>query len=151
MLVSAAFLSTLLGLVAALGPREQCVETVNAKPGETCASVAAEVGTTLDTVERLNPGVDCGTPFPGPDTTALCTRSYTPTCAAWVTATEDTCDYLLPLYHLSKEQFVQNNDNIDANCDLVVGQEYCATIDSCVVHAAECCKDFPDSIYCSYV
>ncbi|EJD48148.1 hypothetical protein AURDEDRAFT_113030 [Auricularia subglabra TFB-10046 SS5] len=149
-MLAPAFLAAFLGVAVALGPKEKCVEIVNAGPGGSCASLAAAYGTTLATIERLNPGIDCDAPFPGPNTTAVCTLSYTPTCEAWVTATGSTCDYLLPLYHLSKDEFVENNDNVDTNCDLVVGQEYCATTDWCVVHAADCCAFDPNSVYCGY-
>lgn len=145
-MIVSAFLFAFLGLVVARGPREQCDEIVGAEPGETCASIASTYGTTVAIIEHLNPRIDCDAPFPGPNFTSLCTSSYTPTCEAWVTATESTCDYLLPQYHLSKDQFVQNNDDVDANCDLVIGQEYCATIDWCVVHTAYCCAFDPNSV-----
>ncbi|KZW01841.1 hypothetical protein EXIGLDRAFT_760446 [Exidia glandulosa HHB12029] len=147
-LASIIALATLLCIAHAAGPRSQCVYLVNAQPGDTCTSVAAGAGTDIDTVETINPTVDCTAPFKV--LTPLCVREYTPTCWAWVNATEATCDYLLPQFHLTKAQFVQNNDNVDENCDLMIGDQYCATTDSCEVNAAKCCEDFPDSVYCSY-
>ncbi|KZV96808.1 hypothetical protein EXIGLDRAFT_765043 [Exidia glandulosa HHB12029] len=145
-----AFASSFVLSAWASGPRTECVYLYNAKTGETCASVGASTGTSVAAIKSINPGIDCDAPFTA-STTPVCCRQYTPTCAAWEIATQPTCDYLLPKWHLSKAQFVKNNNDVDDKCGLVVGKEYCATTDSCEVQPAECCRLFPTSQYCDYV
>lgn len=52
--------------------------------------------------------------------------AYTPTCEIFDVATKTTCetDPILPKWNLTKDQFVQLNDDVDeTSCALIIGQE----------------------------
>ncbi|KAI0316302.1 hypothetical protein OF83DRAFT_1173016 [Amylostereum chailletii] len=140
MLFSAGLISLFLGTLAiqvqAKGPRTQCVETVNAKAGESCQSLSSTYYVPIATIEGCNPNLDCDNPFT--TRTPVCLRQYTPPCTVDVPASETTCQSLIYQWKITQSQFVQMNDDVDDACDnLVIGQQYCVSTDYCVANPSD--------------
>ncbi|EKM57497.1 uncharacterized protein PHACADRAFT_206398 [Phanerochaete carnosa HHB-10118-sp] len=119
-----------VALIMASGPSSECVEIYNSQPTDSCASIESWSGLTTEQLMALNPDLhDCGPPM---DVHEVCLDSYTPPCFLWVPANETTCDNLAVQWEISVALFVQYNDNVDDACDdLIIGEEYCVSIDFC--------------------
>ncbi|KZW01211.1 hypothetical protein EXIGLDRAFT_718964 [Exidia glandulosa HHB12029] len=154
MFVSSVFVTVLAAALGALadGPREQCVGTWNVQQsGQTCETVSDGTGVTISWLLAHNPDLVCdGSDLPIGK--RICISTYTPTCEAWETATQPTCatDPMLVKWNITKDTFVELNDNVDAtSCALVLGQQYCVTTDWCAANKVECCKWFPNEAFCA--
>ncbi|KAI0292840.1 hypothetical protein B0F90DRAFT_222249 [Multifurca ochricompacta] len=122
---------TLSDIVRATGPRVLCVERYRISQGDTCASIAPQLGLNQSDVESMNPGVNCSSSAL-PSGKSLCTRAYTPVCTLNATATQTTCDELAATWEITVNSFVAFNDDVDDACDdLVVGNTYCVSTDGC--------------------
>ncbi|KZW01207.1 hypothetical protein EXIGLDRAFT_830173 [Exidia glandulosa HHB12029] len=135
--------SLLSGHVAADGPRDQCVAVWNVRQAvQTCQTVSSGVGVPVDWLLAHNPDLVCdGKELP--IGTRICTRTYFPTCYQWEIATQTQCerDPMLTQWKLSRDKFVDLNDNVDPNtCALIVGNEYCVTDDLCTVRPDQCAR-----------
>ncbi|VDC03804.1 unnamed protein product [Peniophora sp. CBMAI 1063] len=125
--------SLVIGFPAALaaGPRPECTYQVNnIKSTDTCASVSAWSTVSVQTIEKLNPGIKCDTP--GMGVSSLCLQEITLPCTLNATAWESKCNDLASEYQLSVDQFVQLNNNVNDACsNLVAGEPYCVSTAEC--------------------
>jgi len=121
--------STLTGLVLAVGPRTQCIETVRALQGDNCDSFAQQAGVDRSVITSLNPGANCDALQAGDE---LCTRAFLPLCTLNATATSTTCGGLANQWQITTSDFIEYNDNVNQDCsNLNVGQQYCVSIQGC--------------------
>ncbi|KAI9430889.1 hypothetical protein H4582DRAFT_2072159 [Lactarius indigo] len=116
-----ALVSSLAVVVQATGPRPQCVETYTLQQAEPCDTLATALGLSKAEILSINSEISCDGTLPAGK--VLCIKQSTPTCKQQDPATATTCDGLLSKWGLSRDQFVEYNDDVNDDCsNLVPGQ-----------------------------
>jgi len=120
-----ALVSSLAVVVQAEGPEPVCASLYQVKKAgiETCLSIAQKEKVTVLELMSMNFEINCDATLPAG---TLCIGMKTPLCKSWAITADTTCQALLSTNHLSLQQFLDLNDNVNSDCtNLVKGSSYC--------------------------
>ncbi|KAH9044978.1 hypothetical protein EDB83DRAFT_2523624 [Lactarius deliciosus] len=108
------------------------------RQAEPCDTLVGKLGLSQADILSLNPGMSCDGPIPAgkvlcikqPMQQSLLAQKPAPACKTHATATDTTCDALANKFGLTRQKFVEYNDNVNSDCtNLVPGQAYCVALD----------------------
>ncbi|EGT32879.1 hypothetical protein CAEBREN_10426 [Caenorhabditis brenneri] len=109
-------------------PTKFCSEWITVKAGDSCWQVANSAGIQVETLQNMNPGMNCDSLWVGQKictaqsaTKNSCTKTYK-------VASGDYCYKIWTDNGLSEEEFKDMNDNLNCN-SLSVGQTVCVSWD----------------------
>ncbi|KAH8989308.1 hypothetical protein EDB83DRAFT_2559650 [Lactarius deliciosus] len=103
-------------------------ETYTVPQAEPCDTLAVKLGLSQADILSFNSGISCDGPIPAGK--SLLAQKPAPACKTQATATDTTCDALATKFGLTRQKFVEYNDNVNSDCtNLVPGQAYCVALD----------------------
>ncbi|KAH8987247.1 hypothetical protein EDB92DRAFT_1135352 [Lactarius akahatsu] len=135
-----ALVPSLAAAIPATNPTQQpqCTQTYTVPQAEPCDTLVAKLGLSQADILSLNSGLSCDGPIPAgkvlcikqPKPESLLAQKPAPACKTQATATDTSCDALATKFGLTRQKFVEYNDNVNSDCtNLVPGQAYCVALD----------------------
>ncbi|KAH9003760.1 hypothetical protein EDB86DRAFT_2826334 [Lactarius hatsudake] len=118
-----ALVPSLAAAIPATNPTQQpqCTQTYTVPQAEPCDTLVAKLGLSQADILSLNSGISCDGPTPAGK--SLLAQKPAPACKTHATATDTTCDALATKFGLTRQKFVEYNDNVNSDCtNLVPGQ-----------------------------